>query len=76
MDVVQEIVFVDEFLGNVGQHDVDVFWLVEWGSEVEVLDVEGNKLRALPGENTVEDEYIILYYREELYGQEIGPSQN
>ena len=58
MDVVQEIVFVNEFLGDVGQHDTDVLWSVERGLKVEVFDVKGDRLCALPGENTVEDEFI------------------
>ena len=46
VDVVQEIVFVYEFLGDVRQHDANVFWSVEWGLEVKVFDVEGDKLCA------------------------------
>ena len=57
VDVVKEIVFVDEFLRDVGQHDADVLWSVEWGLKVKVFDVKGDKLRALPGENTVENEF-------------------
>ena len=56
MDVVKEIVFVDEFLEDVGQHDVDVLWSVELGLEVEVIDVKGDKRCALPEEDSVEHE--------------------
>ena len=37
VDVVQRILFVDELLVDVGQHDADVLWSVEWGLEVKVL---------------------------------------
>ena len=56
VDVVKESVFVDEFLGGVGQHDADILWSVEWSLEVEVLDVKGDKLFVLLGEDAVENE--------------------
>ena len=57
MDVFKEIVFVNEFLVDARQHDADVFWSVEWGLEVEVFNVEGDKMCALTGENAVENEF-------------------
>ena len=39
VDVVDEVVFVNELLGDAGQLDVDVLWSVKWGLEVEVIDV-------------------------------------
>ena len=60
VDVVQEILFVDELLGDVGQHYADVFWPVEWGLEVKVFDVKGDKRCALPRENAVEVEFYEI----------------
>ena len=34
VDVVEEVVFVDEFLGDVDQLDVDVLWSIKWDLEV------------------------------------------
>ena len=60
MDVVKEIIFVNEFLGDVRQHDADALWSVEWGLEVTVFDPEGDKLHTLPGENAAENEFYEI----------------
>ena len=66
VDVVKEIVSVNDFLWDVGQHDADVLWSVEWGLEVEVRDVKGDKRRALPGE------YAVEYELDEVKGCGLG----
>ena len=38
--ILGEVIFIDEFLGNVRQFYADVLWSVEWCSEVEVGDVK------------------------------------
>jgi len=44
VDVVEEVVLVDEFLGDVAQFDADVLGSFERGLEVEVDYDKGDKL--------------------------------
>ena len=53
MDIVDEVVFIDELLGDVGQLEVDVLQSVEVLFEVEVFDAKGDKLCVFPRENAV-----------------------
>ena len=55
VDADGKVVFFDEFVGDVGELDFDVFITFEWSLEVEVADVKGGKFGAGAGENTVED---------------------
>ncbi len=52
-----EFVLVSEFLGDVRKLDADVLWPVEWGIEIEVLEVHGGKPRVTLGENTVDEQF-------------------
>ncbi len=52
-----ELVFVNEFLGDVYKLDADVLWPVEGGVEIEVLEVHGGKPSILLGENTIDKEF-------------------
>ena len=49
--VFEEVVFLDEYVGDVAEFDSDILWAFERGVEVEVADVEGVKL----GTGTRED---------------------
>ncbi len=49
-----ELVLVDEFLGDVCKLDADILWPVEWGVQIEVLEVHGGKPGVMLGENTVD----------------------
>jgi hypothetical protein len=52
-----EVVFVNEFLGNVSKLDADVLWLVEAGVEIEICEVHGGKLSVTLGDNTVDEQF-------------------
>ncbi len=52
-----EIVLVDEFLGDVRKLDADVLWLVEWGVQIEVLEVHGGKPGITLREITVDERF-------------------
>ena len=49
--MVGEVVFSDEFLGDVVEIDAHKFWAVEGGAKVEVGIVEGAEFDACAGEN-------------------------
>ncbi len=51
-----ELVFVNEFLGDVGKLDADVLWRVQRAVKIEVLEVHGGKPGITLGENTVEEQ--------------------
>jgi hypothetical protein len=51
-----ESVFLDEFFGDVGDFDADIFWSVQGGVEVEILEIEGCKASLALGEYTVDEE--------------------
>ena len=38
-----ECVFLDEFFGEVGDFDADIFWSIQGGVEVEIFEIEGCK---------------------------------
>ena len=67
MDVVHEAVLVDEFFWDVAQFDADVIQSVQGCLEVEVFDVEGDKLGAPAGNDTVEENL------DEVEGGGLGP---
>jgi hypothetical protein len=50
----EEIVFVDELVGNIGELDADVFRVVETSSEIEVFDIVANKFGTWTRENAVD----------------------
>ncbi len=52
-----ELVFVDEFLGDVRKLDVDILWPVKQGVQIEVLEVHGGKPGITLGENTVDKQF-------------------
>jgi hypothetical protein len=52
-----ELVLVAEFLGDVCKLDADVLWLVEWGVQIEVLEVHGGKPGITLRENTVDKQF-------------------
>ncbi len=55
--MLHEIVFVDEFLRNIGKLDFDVLGPVEGRAEIEVGDVNGAEPGTLSGENAVDHEF-------------------
>ncbi len=57
MCIVVNIVLVNEFLWYVGKSDLHKFGAVQWGTQVEVLDVEAGKSGIAPGEHTVEHRF-------------------
>ncbi len=52
-----ELVLVDEFLGYVCKIDANVFWLVERGVKIEVLEVHGGKPGITLGDNTDDKQF-------------------
>jgi hypothetical protein len=56
-DEIFECVFVDEFFGDVGDFDADVFWLVQRGVEVEIFEIRDCKASPTLGEYTVDEEF-------------------
>ena len=37
--ILGEVIFIKTFLGDVGELDLDVLWVVKRGSEVEVFNI-------------------------------------
>ena len=58
MDKVFECVFVDEFFGDVGDFDADIFWLVQGGVEVEIFEIKGCKVSPALGSLTSSSEPV------------------
>ncbi len=56
-DKIFKCVFIDEFFGDVGDLDADVFWLVQGGVEIEALEIKGGKASIVLGEYTVDEEF-------------------
>ena len=54
---VGKAVFLDKFVGDVGEVDAGVFKAVERGIDVKVADVKAGKAGAKTRENTVKDEF-------------------
>jgi hypothetical protein len=52
-----ELVFMNEFLGDIHKLDVGVLWPVEWSVEIEVLEGNGGKPGITLGENTVDKQF-------------------
>ena len=52
-----EVVFVDEFLRDVGKFDSDIFWSVERCAKVEVFDVEAGKAGVWRGDDAVNEQF-------------------
>ncbi len=48
------LILIDKFLGDVRKLDADVLWPVEWGVEIDVLEVHGGEPGITLGENTVD----------------------
>ena len=53
--ILLEVVFCDEFIGDVSKLDTGVLLALERGVEVEVRDIEDDKLGAPAGQDTVDD---------------------
>ncbi len=56
-DKIFECVLINEFFGDVGDLGADVFWSVQGGVEVEVLEIKGGKASLALGEYTVDEEF-------------------
>ncbi len=56
-DKIFECVFINEFFEDVGDLDADIFWLVQGGVEIEVLEIKGGKASLTLGECTVDEEF-------------------
>ena len=56
MDVVLEVVFFIEIMWYVAQFHADILWSIQRGLEVEVFDVNVDKLGAFAGKDDVEEE--------------------
>ena len=52
-----EVVFLDEFIRDVGELDADIFGLGHGSVEIEILQVNGAEPCTLPGEDTLEEEF-------------------
>jgi hypothetical protein len=52
-----EVVFLDEFIRDVGELDAHIFGIWHRSVKVEVLEINGAKPSAFPGEDTVEEEF-------------------
>ena len=52
-----EVIFCDEFFGNVGEADADIFGTIERSAEVKVTDVEGDEFGTLAREDAVDHEF-------------------
>ena len=55
--LLEEVVFLCEFVGDVSEFDLNVLRVVKWGVEVEFADVKGGELGARKREDAVEDEF-------------------
>ncbi len=51
-----KVVFLDEFLWDIGELDANVFGIWRWSVEIEVFYVNGAELCSLSGEDTVEEQ--------------------
>ncbi len=51
----KEVVFLDEFVGDVGELDANIFWFWHRSVQIEVLEVNGAEPCILSGEDTVEE---------------------
>ena len=56
LDAVGEVVFCDEFFGDIRETDANVFGTVERSTEIEVADVKGDEFGAPTREDAVDDE--------------------
>ena len=50
---VVQVIFVNKVLGYVGELDAYIFWAVEGGLEIEVIDVKSEKCCAFAGKDNV-----------------------
>ena len=53
--MVGEVVFLNEFLWDVGYFDAHILWSIHRGHEVEMFDIKACKLGILTGEDAVND---------------------
>ncbi len=60
IDKLVELVLVNEFFRDVRKLDADIFWPVEWGVEIEVLEVHGGKPSITLGENSDDEQFYKL----------------
>ena len=51
-----KVVLLDEFLGDVGEFDLDILWAVHWSTQVKNADVKACKPGSFVGEDTVKHE--------------------
>ena len=51
-----EVVFCDEFFGDVGEADANVFGTIERSAEIEVVDVEGYESGAFERDDAIDHE--------------------
>ena len=56
MDRVHEVVFLDEFFGDVAQFDVDILGAVQKCLEIDFFNVRSDKLGTFTGKDAVEKE--------------------
>jgi hypothetical protein len=56
-DKIFACVFINEFFGDVGDLDADVFWSTQGGVEIEVLEIKGGKASIALEEYTVDEEF-------------------
>ena len=53
----EEVVLIDEFLGNVGQFDFDILGALHGRPKVEILDIKRTELGPWTRENTVNNKF-------------------
>jgi hypothetical protein len=61
-----KLVLLNEFRWDVGDFDVDIFWVGHWHVEVEVLEVNGAEARSFAREHTIEQQL------KEFKGRSVG----
>ena len=49
-----EVILVDEFIGDVGNLDANIFESIKRCAKIEVLDVKTGKFRSSTGQDTIE----------------------
>ena len=50
-----EVIFLDEFVGDVGKFDTNIFEAIKRRAQLEILDVEASKFGASTGQDTIEN---------------------
>ena len=55
--MIGEVVFIDEFLWDVGYFDSHILWTIHWCHEIKVCNVEACKFRISTGKDTIDNQF-------------------